>query len=70
MVRQLQARLGWAWTKAVLGLPGATICNWFRLRRGRVTWPCRRTIWLTWSLVFKPDNLCDLRTVIMWGKVP
>jgi hypothetical protein len=67
-IRDLEGRLGYQRTKAVLGIPGTTLRSWFRQGRSRVSWPATRAIWCFWSLIFCPANLAPLERVMVWGK--
>lgn len=68
MFRDLVKAFGYDAALALLALPDNHCNAWLTGSVSRMSWPARRTVWLVWSMVFRPVNLSTLFHVATWGK--
>ena len=67
MVERLHRRLGEPGACALLGVQRRDLRAW-RRQDGRMSFPSRKLIWLTWCLVFRPELLRTFFSVATWGR--
>ena len=68
MVTDLEKVLGDERSVAyVLGSSLIALTSW--RRRGRMSMPARKLVWITWALVCSPESIQSVEHLIVWGRV-